>query len=131
MQKLQSYGCSALLCSALLCSALLCSALLKIVSQLHSPRQHIYLNYKRKMPKNQGLCVFFHMFRLIIFVCFCFYVVYLTRFKYLEKLGNSHQMPKIDPPFVYFFRFCTFLSPFHAGFASQSYPLWKCKILVD
>ena len=48
---------------------------------------------------------------------------------HLEKLGNSHQVPKKDPLFVYFCRFWTFLSPFHAGFVSRFCVLQKCHIL--
>ena len=42
---------------------------------------------------------------------------------HLEKLGNSHQLPKIGPLFVYFCLFSAPLSPFHTGFASQFYPV--------
>ena len=42
--------------------------------------------------------------------------------EWLEKLGNSHQVPKTDPLFVYFCLFSTPLSPFRTGFASGFYP---------
>ena len=49
------------------------------------------------------------MFRLIIFVCLYFYFVSRTLFILMVKLGNSHQVPKTDPLFVYF---CLFSTPF-------------------
>lgn len=35
----------------------------------------------------------------------------------MEKLGNSHQLPQIGPPFVYLGLSYTALNLFHAGFA--------------
>ena len=35
----------------------------------------------------------------------------------MEKLGNSHQLPQIGPPFVYFGLSYTALNLFHAGLA--------------
>ena len=47
----------------------------------------------------------------------------------LEKLGNSHQMPHIDPLFVYFRLFNIPLSPFFSGFMACFYSFQKCHIL--
>ena len=47
----------------------------------------------------------------------------------LEKLGNSHQVPHIDPLFVYFRLFNTSLPTFSAGFTACFYPFQKCHIL--
>ena len=47
----------------------------------------------------------------------------------MEKLGNSHQLPQIGPPFVYLGLSYTALNLFHAGLARWFYPLQKCKVL--
>ena len=48
---------------------------------------------------------------------------------HLEKLGNSHQVPYIDPLFVYLRLFNTSLPTFSAGFMACFYPFQKCHIL--
>ena len=40
----------------------------------------------------------------------------LPTLRWMEKLGNSYQVPQKDPCFVYFGLFYTALSLFHAGF---------------
>ena len=47
----------------------------------------------------------------------------------MEKLGNFHQVPHIDPLFVYFRLFNTSLIPFFSGFTAEFYAFQKCHIL--
>ena len=49
--------------------------------------------------------------------------------KLLEKLGNSHQVPRIAPLFVYFRLFNTPSIPFFSGFMACFYSFQKCNIL--